>query len=173
MTETRVEFWEDTCTINPLVDEDWPGAFYFGHRTYDLGGVRLDDMEEWNGTVEDALKRGDNVVYVYMQDHSGLAFSLSDFNDPWDSGTIGFIVVDREHTEEDAMNIAQGMVYALNNYFNGKVWGFTTFDKDDEVVESVGGFFGDDIETNGILDYIPLELQEDTIEKWEEMKWSV
>lgn len=173
MTETRVEFWQDDCTDNPLEDEDWGGDFYFGHRNYDLGGTRVRDMGEWNEYVEDALDEGEHVVYVYMQDHSSLTFSLSDFNDPWDSGTIGFIIVEKEYSEEGAVKIAQSMVDALNNYFNGKVWGFTTYDKDDEVVESVGGFFGDDIETNGILDYIPLELQEDTIEKWEEMKWSV
>lgn len=36
------------------------------------------------------------ILPLYLFDHSGLTISTSDFNDPWDSGQVGYIYLDKE-----------------------------------------------------------------------------
>lgn len=104
------------------------------------------------------------------------------YNDSWDAGCVGFIYVTKKTileetgyaTEETWKDVAEDFIEAemetYDNYLRGDVYGFTLTKKiavqetcphcgeiireyEDEVVEdSCWGFYGDDLEINGILD---------------------
>lgn len=106
------------------------------------------------------------------------------FNDKWDSYQIGVCIVcksdiadlldseDERKWEEVAKEVAFTEVELYNQFLNGEVFCFT-LEKREEIfvecpccntkiptgydwveIESCGGFFGDDIEENGMLDYV-------------------
>jgi len=96
-------------------------------------------------------------IYAYV--HSGMALSLSPFNDPWDSGCAGFMYVDKEEfckayglkrfSPRRARRVAEGEIATLQQYIDGEVFGFveqTRESVEDEWVdgESVWGFYGED-----------------------------
>jgi hypothetical protein len=51
-----------------------------------------------------------------------------------------------------------GEVETFNQYLNNDVYGFTIEDEEGNVLESVGGFYGDDFVENGMADHIDSEL---------------
>jgi len=108
---------------------------------------------------------------LYMYDHGMLAFSMSSFNDRWDSGQIGYIFVKREfyQNEEDARRIAQGIVDEQNDIELGNVYEYILLKKkhceccgqaiEDEVIDQCGWFVGE-MSCNGMDCYIPDEFIE-------------
>lgn len=44
---------------------------------------------------------------VYMYEHSGIALSLTDFSDPWDSGCLGVFCADKQEVDNE-LGIVQG-----------------------------------------------------------------
>jgi hypothetical protein len=106
---------------------------------------------------------------LYLYDHSGLTISTSPFSCPWDSGQVGYIFVTKAHVRSEfgwkqlnAKRVAQieaslrSEVATYDQYLTGDIWKFEAF-KDDEVVESGYGFFGDDPARNGMIDSVPDE----------------
>jgi len=97
------------------------------------------------------------IFNLYMYDHSGIALSLSSFNDPWDSGQVGFIIVsradlekefnipkDRELTQEEydlVCEIINNEINMYEAYINGCVYGYVVEDPAGEIVDSCGGFY--------------------------------
>jgi hypothetical protein len=52
----------------------------------------------------------------------------------------------------------EGEVETFNQYLNNDVYGFTIEDEEGNVLESVGGFYGDDFAENGMVGHIDSEL---------------
>lgn len=93
------------------------------------------------------------VAYI----HSGVALSLGNtgypFNDPWDSGQIGFVLVRKRAGYRNIRKAAAGLVESWNMYLSGDVWYFAISeaavndDDDDmkhvgEILDSCCGFYG-------------------------------
>ena len=104
-------------------------------------------------------------VYAYI--HSGMTISLSPFSCPWDSGKLGWVVITKQALRENygvkritkaliekAMVHVKCEVETLDQYIRGEVYYFNIEDEDGDVEDSCGGFYGDDIKENGILDHI-------------------
>jgi len=107
--------------------------------------------------------------------HSGVGYSTSNsypYNCQWDSGTIGFVVVTKAQIRENwnikrvtkdyiaqAEGIVEGEVETFSQWANGDVYGFI-IKEDGEETDSCWGFYGMDIKTNGILDYVGDEWKE-------------
>lgn len=134
----------------------------------------------------DMISRQDVAICkLYLYDHSGICMSISDFNDPWDSGVVGFGYITKEeyrkrvgtidelHWKDAALECIVDEVKLYSQYLEGDVYGF----KVDEVsvcpccgkesistVDSIWGFFGNDITDNGMLDSIP-DLFKDLFEE--------
>ena len=130
----------------------------------------LDKMEE--------LRNRDDVLaarYVYAYVHSGMTISLEPFSCRWDSGTLGIIYI----TEEDFIkmhgypedfeldkfldHLMHAEIDEYDQYICGEIYRFCLYEKDkcdccghveEELIDSCGGFYGLDMETNGILDAI-------------------
>lgn len=84
--------------------------------------------EEGDDPPSDEEKARYKVFPLYAYIHSGVALSLGrhgQFSDRWDSGMIGFVVVDVEETgTPDPEKLAEGSVEEWNQYLSGDVWGY-------------------------------------------------
>jgi hypothetical protein len=105
-----------------------------------------------------------------MYDHSGCTVSLNPFSCQWDSGIVGFVIISSgayTYTYDSARKYAEGFVADLDTWLQGEIWGYIIEDGKEDIVDSCGGFFGDDIRTNGMLEYIDEEYHALAIEEWE------
>lgn len=126
---------------------------------------------------------------IFIYEHGGITISTGDFCDKWDSGFAGFIYVSKVNFysqtcfegcdwKEKAKQILKGEIEIYRNYLEGDVYGFSIEERKlwekrcphcNEIIEqgyswenvdNVGGFYGDNIEDNGILDYLDYESWE-------------
>jgi len=131
------------------------------HKRYLLG-------DKHNFSVEEAREYAEeNISYpLYLLDHSGLMMSINNFQDPWDSGQVGWIVASKEKIrnefnvkriskklEEKVKEILRNEVEIYNDYLMGNVYCYNVINKDGEIIDSCGGFYGHDFETNGLLEF--------------------
>ena len=114
------------------------------------------------------------VGYLYLYDHSGITMSVSDFHDPWDSGIVGLGIVYKKDVVENtcfkednwfagAMEVLADEVGTYDLYIRGECYGFELYrlekcdccgQVNEELEDSCGGFLGNDITENGMLDHI-------------------
>lgn len=133
-----------------------------------------------DGRIMEDLKDHVCIKFLYLYDHGGITISTDSFRDPWDSGIVGIIYLDKDTTIKEqvtadeiswyevASSIIEEEVDTYDQWIKGEVYGFTleTLDKCPhcnqevrEFVDSMGGFYGNDILTNGMLDYLPEEFE--------------
>lgn len=131
--------------------------------------------------IMEELKEHVCVKFLYLYDHSGITISLEDFRDPWDSGIIGIIYMDKATTLDNFSNAdddtwyviaeqhIQDEVHEYDQWITGDVYGYllekVTICKCcnqevRETIDSMSGFYGNDILTNGMLEYLPKEFEE-------------
>ena len=146
-----------------------------------LGDKHEVDFDEEFDSRQDFIERGEEIVRkhfkdvavcyaVHMYKHSGESISIDysgQYTCRWDSGTIGFAIVSKEDIRKEynikrvtqkyidkCENIVRGEIKTLDQYISGEVYGYVVEDKDENVIDSCYGFFGYDIEKNGISDYL-------------------
>jgi len=107
---------------------------------------------------------------VHLYNHGGVSISIDyeyPYTDRWDSGTIGFCIITKEDIRKNwgiknvtkkyiqhADEILRSEINTLDNYISGEVYGFIIEDEDGNHIDSCFGFYGFDIKTNGMLEYI-------------------
>lgn len=116
-------------------------------------------------------------TFVYMYDHSGVAFSTGPFNCGWDSGTAGIIFVSNKRIREEFSvkrispklrkyieTVLVSDIETYNQWVNGEIYAFTVWSHyeneaydEGEIIDDCGGFFGSDYKTNGIADNASLD----------------
>jgi len=110
------------------------------------------------------------VMPLYLLDHSGLAMKATSFNDPWDSGQVGWIYVSKadalkefdtaEMTEDvckRAEDLMRSEVDVYDCYLRGECYGFELY-KNGELTDSCWGFLGNpDSVKKDMADYLPEE----------------
>ena len=147
-----------TIEHDEMFDNDGFGLYSEGlivitfHRHYRIG--QKHNFEK----LEDALKFYPEEKFynfpLYMYDHSNLAFSLTSFNDKWDSGLLGYIFIDKEWANRNLSNVeeyVQDCIKTQNYLELGAVYYF----KDEEIticeccgneiikyLDSCGGYIG-------------------------------
>ena len=165
-----LEIWPDDCVENPR-NWDHLGTLLCWHRRYSLG-----DTNPYRTPADfaaDITAKNALVLPVFLYDHSGLFFSTSNtrypFTDIWDAGQVGYLFVTKEaiRTEygvtriipairEKVIAVLECELQTYQQYVNGEIFGFTLTDTTTgEVKDECGGFFGDDLSENGMLDYLP------------------
>jgi len=78
---------------------------------------------------------------------------------------IGWIVADKEKIrnefnvkriskklEEKVKEILRNEVKIYNDYLMGNIYCYNVINKDGEIIDNCGGFYGNDFETNGLLE---------------------
>lgn len=161
----------DDSPMNPREDNTC-GTIYSAHRSYNPDGCKVDELADLYGLKLrdrqediDILESNRNIIAypVYAYIHGGIALSLGQFSDPWDSGLFGFYIVDKAKlrhewgvkriTKDVRKRIdecVESEIQRLGDYYNGNVYGVCVLERadgswkyldDDEVC---WGFFGED-----------------------------
>lgn len=158
---------------NPMSPREWSniGKMICHHNRYSLGDKHninskdynsLDEMKKAIERIEDAAI----MIPMYMYDHSGITIRTTPFSCPWDSGQIGYIIASRKKIREEygvkriskklletVKKVLEAEVVVYDQYVTGDTYGFKLFENGEET-DSCWGFFGSDVKTNGMLDYI-------------------
>jgi hypothetical protein len=165
----KLTFFVDESPENP---RNWDniGTMICFHSRYSLGDKH--DVKSKNFSSFDEMKKHLSKKYaiilpLFLYDHSGITMSTKPFDCRWDSGQVGFIVVDRERilkeyggnrltkkSIEKATNYLIGEVETYDQFISGDVYGFKVEDENGEEINSCYGFYGSDFETNGMPDHI-------------------
>ena len=119
-----------------------------------------------------AIEKDVIILPLYLYDHSGITMNTTGFACKWDSGQVGIIYatrkdceveglnIDNEEDREKAINILDSEVKVYDTYIKGDVYGISIVEYDEEydneydIVDSCWGFFGDDMNENGMMDFI-------------------
>lgn len=167
---------------NPQEWDNLSKKIFFGKYSHlgDKHDFNSDDYIGW-GEVENALHKEYDIACIqkiYGYSHSGLTISTEPFSCQWDSGVLGFAIITKQdlranYNIKNVTNVfrLQGHIHieneieVLNQYVTGDVYGFQLLDSDGEDIDSCWGFYGSDIETNGILDH----LDEETVKEIKEL----
>ena len=129
--------------------------------------------------IMDELKEHVCIKFIYMFDHSGITISVDDFRDAWDSGVVGIIYMDKQTTLDNFPNADEVSWYMIaeqhlrdevneyDQWINGDIYGYCLEKlvkcehcnhEVEEHIDSMGGFYGNDILTNGMLEYLPEDI---------------
>lgn len=142
---------------NPRETAEHLGTMVCFHRRYDLGDEHNfrnpSELDEW---FDEHNKEICYKLPLYLLDHSGLAMSTFDYNDPWDSGQVGYIYCTYDDVERiglDKNNKAQiarnliDEVKEYSEYLSGypPYYYFAISNEDDEMVSSCTGFRGENL----------------------------
>lgn len=163
----RLVIYRDTFIDSPR-KRDNLGTIVYNHSRYVLGDVE--------GTQEDVPS--DSVqIKIYAYEHEGIKISTKPFSFQLDSDNVGIIYAEKEKILRyfnrkrisvklirQVMKMLKDEVTVFNQYINGDVYGYTISQiiecpccgsKSEEPVDSCGGFYGLDLEDNGM--YITIE----------------
>jgi len=140
---------------NPREEDEHLGTMVCFHGRYNLG-----DEHEFHNPSEfnEWCKQNEKDIYcklpLYLLDHSGLAMSVFDYNDPWDSGQVGYIYCTHDDIkrigldEKNRQAITQSLIDEVkeySEYLSGypPYYYFAISNEDDEMVDSCTGFRGE------------------------------
>lgn len=97
------------------------------------------------------------VLPLYLYDHSGITISTGPFSCPWDSGQVGWIYVSIEQVKKEfgwkrltrdrrqqIVQILEKEVEEYDQYLTGQVFEYVLEGNSEEIVDSCGGFFGEE-----------------------------
>jgi hypothetical protein len=169
---------------SPESPREWDnfGTMALTHKRYSLPNeakIRFDEFGTWD-EVEKHLKAELEAVVilpVFMLDHSGVTISTRPFNDPWDSGRVGFIFVTRQKVIENfgavtpetlskSKEVLKGEVKTYDQYLQGDIYGFEIVrlktcsecgHTSEELIDSCYGYYSRDFEKNGLLEAITIK----------------
>ena len=110
------------------------------------------------------------ILPLHLYDHSGITMNTGGFSCPWDSGQVGYIYCTKERAiaewGEDCLDRAEDYlrseVEVYDQYLRGDVYGFIVEETEDEdndtavweQTDSCWGFFGSDVDKNGITNHL-------------------
>ncbi len=192
----ETKFKEDYRLVVDVVNKEW--VIYHnnnridGYKDQEDADYALQEMKEelFNSIFEELsggelmgiILKGAVILPLYLYDHSGITISTSSFNDPWDSGQVGWIYVLNDAIKKEfcvaeitdeirqkAIDILKNEVETYDTYLRGDVYGYVLEEKikcehcghvDTREIDSCWGFYGYNPKTNGIADYIPEEYQD-------------
>jgi len=155
------------------------GTDYEGLRKESLVYYILEDLPI--SDCQKLLKPYAEWTPLWLLDHSGLSISCgsrNSFADPWDSGQLGYMVVLKDKIAAElrlgpdsgdewrqrASDLMKDDVEVYNQYLHGdtfffRVYEFTDDDDWDEI-DGCGGYYGDDLMRNGMLESVGYHFQE-------------
>ena len=106
---------------------------------------------------------------MYLYDHSGIRMSTTSFSCRWDSGQVGFIVLDRKQllkthgtkriSKKQKIQLIADLISEVktyDQYLTGDVYGYIIEDEEGDHVDSCWGFYGEEFaeqEGQSMLNY--------------------
>ena len=176
-----VEIWHDEYCTNPMEDYSIAGFALTTKRGVikNTLNISFNAFNSWEEVLNHLKKyhKVAAVLPVYAYTKSTTALSTTPFSCPWDSGQWGYVFFTKEAVKEcwgwermsaprreKAEESLRATIATLSAYYQGHTYGLTIIE-DGEEVDHVGGFIGDDIMTNGLLDYVPSEFHKQLTEQ--------
>lgn len=178
--EHIIEICQDEDPENPREWDNlsvlhcWHKRMKIGDENYYL--YNEEDKRRIKQVISKAKRNRDIIYNLYIYQHTGISLSLSNehypYNDRWDAGQVGYVIVDRKKALEEYSQkrmskklrdkidkIVEGEIETYNQYFGGDVYGYKVIEdkenEDDD--ESCWGFYGIESAIEGaksIVDYI-------------------
>lgn len=144
---------------------------YCNNEYEDTDSLSWDDERQDLKTLE---RRGFIVLPLSYYDHSAVSIYIGNKCDPWDSGRLGWYIVNKEKIRKEygvkriskklrerVEQILDGEVKTFNHFINGEVYSYTLKHNDEEV-DSCGGFYENDDVYDGFIadmyEYFPKEF---------------
>ena len=169
-----INIFYDDCCDSPRDFAEHFTTIWCNNSHYRADGKDIDDLlkeldlDDFPGSFKNlcaiADKKGYFAIPVYAYIHSGISLSLGSFSDPWDSGTFGVITIPKAtiYKEYNCKRISKSLKETLTGYIkaeikeyedycNSNCFRFEIAEGDDE--DCMGGFYGDDFENNGLMEY--------------------
>lgn len=155
LEDKTITIFYDEYADDPRKYDDCLGTMACFHKRYDIGDEkhRNEDpfeFQEWVTTSKDIAL----YLPIYMLDHSGLTIRTYSFDDPWDSGLLGYIYVTKDEvrewyqrkkiTKKLLRQVEENLLYSVKKmdyWLIGEVY-CVILEKGDEVVDSMCGIYG-------------------------------
>lgn len=151
----RIDIRPDYCPENP---REWSniGKIFVSKRCRYVENESDFDFDEFtSGSMENDIKRLERAGFVVfpisVYDHSGVKFYIGGPCCRFDSGIIGFYLIDKTEVKKEynwkrinkkrLTEIVNGELETLTAAYNGEVYNYTLY-KNGEEVDSCGGFYG-------------------------------
>jgi hypothetical protein len=82
------------------------------------------------------------VFPLYYMEHGRCAYSIADFNDRWDSGQAGYILIKKSayRGAGTRRDVARAWCEQVTTWCNGDYYGYMVTDKNDDCLDSCWGF---------------------------------
>lgn len=147
--ETEFELRGYTIKIEPDNDaqppDDWNNEDFIAttrNRYFQMEGPNGEDASEVDENRQE-LEKDYHIFPLYMYQHPGTVLSLTPFSCPWDSGQVGFLLINKKDLPEGLENKrAECIIEQWNQYLSGDIWGYIVEDGDGEEIDSCWGFYG-------------------------------
>lgn len=160
-----IRIFSDSDATNPhdMSDEV---LWFSNHRDYRFDGSlsavttndnkSIDDFDGFGAFLK-ALNKSKEYKYypVYAFIHSGISLSTEPFSGPdarWDSGMFALACVERQKTEEATDELFKSDFEDMEAYITGEIYGFKILDEAGNIVECIGGYYGDKVEESILAD---------------------
>lgn len=164
----RIAIYQDDYPENPRENRDCLGTMVCFHNRYNLGDKHDFDAE---GLLQFLKDEKPIFLWLYLYDHSGITMSADrgryPFCDMWDTSRVGVIYITKEKIRQEyswkyltgkriakILDYLRAEVEEYDNYLTGNCYGYITRCTNCEAeLDSCWGFYGDDWDKNGLLDY--------------------
>lgn len=97
-------------------------------------------------------------LFAYI--HSGISLSTKRVC-KWDSSLVGVILISKEFSEEEQDKLVNNLLSNWNTYLIGDVWRFSIFSKDNKLVYSLCGIYGNSEAISEAKSQIDWEVRND------------
>jgi hypothetical protein len=157
-----ITVFPDECPPNPRKEFSQLGQMFCWHRRYDLG----DEHQFANPDAFEAdFARVPHVrLPLFLYDHSGITMRTTPFSCQWDSGQVGWIVVTHDSLREEfrRKRLSKNLLVKAaeyDQYLQGDVWVLEHLDPDDQVIDALGGIYGEDYAIEEAKDWLTSALE--------------
>ena len=165
-----LKIFNDDFDMNPRTEWDNLGKMVCFHKRYQLGDKHtfsLNDAMMFEKNRKDCI-----IMPLYLLDHGGITISTNAFRDPWDSGKVGFIYIEKKKAraeygwkvltkarEANIRSYLEGEVETYDQYLRGEVYRFEVWEND-KMINSCGGFFGSNHKESGLFYHANWKVEE-------------
>lgn len=172
-----LEIVYDSCEESPREFSEYDTKMICFHKRYSIGDkhdYNANDFSSWEELEAHIIKKENAIAFlpIYMYEHGGVTISSKDFNDRWDSGRIGIILISVENAKErygikrmskrwkdtiiDVLTkTLQAEIEEYDKYLTGECYGYKLYNEETGEEDQLFGFYGDNIWENGIADNLP------------------
>lgn len=108
----------------------------------------LNEFDSVQDIMSFCREKGFTPLLMHKYEHGMVMFRAGEvgdrmgypFNDPWDAGAVGMVLVPDGY--EDKLKSANALLSDITDWCNGSIYGYIVEDKDGEEIDSCWGFIG-------------------------------